>query len=99
MIYGRPALAALRMQRDALHKLYRTYESDSTARMEPRASNGSGGIARGTFLKVVGRVDTSKERKTFGIDVTTKTVLAEDSVPFRTRQNRSITPHTARALS
>lgn len=46
LLYGRPALAALRVQHDALQQLYCTYE------ITPRTENGSGGISRGIFLKV-----------------------------------------------
>ncbi|CAM9184617.1 unnamed protein product [Ectocarpus sp. 4 AP-2014] len=45
MLFGRPALAALRMQRDTLHELYCTYNKDT------RARDGAGGLNRNQFLK------------------------------------------------
>ncbi|CAM9482410.1 unnamed protein product, partial [Ectocarpus fasciculatus] len=45
MLYGRPALAALRMQRGTLHKLYCTYDKVT------RARDGASGLSRSQFLK------------------------------------------------
>ncbi|CAM9751072.1 unnamed protein product [Ectocarpus sp. 12 AP-2014] len=45
MLFGRPALAALRMQRDTLHELYCTYSKDT------RARDGASGLNRNQFLK------------------------------------------------
>lgn len=55
VLYGRPALAALRMQRDALRELYCTYDSIE------RRHTGSSGISRSLFLKV--SVGTSTKGK------------------------------------
>ncbi len=46
ILYGRPALAALRMQRDTLHQLYRTYDTRA------RTREGTSGISRRLFLEV-----------------------------------------------
>ncbi|CAN0160666.1 unnamed protein product, partial [Ectocarpus sp. 6 AP-2014] len=45
MLFGRPALAALRMQRDTLHELYCIYNKDTKAR------DGASGLNRNQFLK------------------------------------------------
>ncbi|CAN0510576.1 unnamed protein product [Ectocarpus sp. 12 AP-2014] len=45
MLFGRPALAALRMQRDTLHELYCTYNKDT------RTRDGASGLNRNQFLK------------------------------------------------
>lgn len=46
VLYGRPALTALRAQRDSLHKLYCGYSGTSGER------TGSAGVSRSTFLRV-----------------------------------------------
>eukprot|EP00903_Cladosiphon_okamuranus_P010738 g10149.t1 len=54
LLYGRPALAALGMQRDALNELYCTYESRSTARAEKNSGDViTTGISRITFLNML----------------------------------------------
>ncbi|CAB1106495.1 unnamed protein product [Ectocarpus sp. CCAP 1310/34] len=45
MLFGRPALAALRMQRDTLRELYCTYNKDT------RARDGASGLNRNQFLE------------------------------------------------
>lgn len=56
VLYGRPALAALRVQRDALRELYYTYDS-----IEKTHDTGSSGINRSLFLKVsVGIIITKR---------------------------------------
>ncbi|CBJ27628.1 hypothetical protein Esi_0079_0072 [Ectocarpus siliculosus] len=47
MLFGRPALAALRMQRDTLHELYCIYNKDT------RARDGASGLNRNQFLKML----------------------------------------------
>ncbi|CAM9652199.1 unnamed protein product [Pylaiella littoralis] len=47
ILYGRPALAALRTQRDALRQLYCTYDSIA------RAQTGTSGVDRSLFLKML----------------------------------------------
>lgn len=46
ILYGRPALAALRTQRDALHQLFHAYSGDFENR------RGAKGFRRATFVQV-----------------------------------------------
>ena len=46
VLYGRPALIALRSQRDSLHQLYRSYSNND------RSRTGVTGFNRQAFLKV-----------------------------------------------
>lgn len=64
ILYGRPALAALRMQRDALHRLYHAYNGDVNTQ------SGAKGFRRATFVQVrsttrpkTPRIITVTERK------------------------------------
>ncbi|CAM9262703.1 unnamed protein product, partial [Scytosiphon promiscuus] len=47
ILYGRPALAALSMQRDTLHQLYCTHDKIA------RADNGLGGLSQTLFLEML----------------------------------------------
>eukprot|EP00752_Nemacystus_decipiens_P006805 g6108.t3 len=85
VLYGRPALAALRMQRHALHQLYCTYES--IARTEKDAD----GISRGIFLKMLAHlgvtpVSVSEQHAASVFDDALRNGLAVAEPPFSREQ-------------